>query len=92
MWDSALVDYQQAGSAGKSLSTASSGGVDLNLMAQAVWEYIDRSLTGGSSGGAPTVNEIVAALETAVLPVNLTKVRGQSLVGSGAESDPWGPA
>lgn len=92
VWDSSLVDYQLDGSAGKSLSTASSGGVDLNLMAQAVWEYLDRTLTSGASGSsAPTAAEIVAALEAAILPVNLTQVRGQSLSGSGLESDPWGP-
>lgn len=91
VWDSSLVDYQQDGSAGKSLSTASSGGVDLNLMAQAVWEYLDRTLTSSSSGSAPTTAEIVAALETAVLSVNMVQVKGQSLVGSGIENDPWGP-
>lgn len=36
IWNAALVEYQLDGSAGKSLSTASSGGVDLNLMAQAI--------------------------------------------------------
>jgi hypothetical protein len=36
VWDSILADYQQTGSAGKALSTASSGGVDLVAMAQAI--------------------------------------------------------
>lgn len=90
VWNSALVEYQQDGSAGKSLSTASSGGVDLNLMAQAVWDYVSRTLTegGGSSVDIPT---LVAALETAVLPVNMTQVRGQTLTGTGVTADPWRP-
>ena len=36
VWNSYLLDYQNDGSAGKALSTASSGGVDLELLAQAV--------------------------------------------------------
>ena len=36
VWNAALIDYAVNGSAGKALSTASSGGVDLDLMAQAI--------------------------------------------------------
>ena len=37
---------------GAKLNTASSGGVDMNALAQAVWEYATRTLTSGGSGGA----------------------------------------
>jgi hypothetical protein len=47
VWNSMLTEYQTTGSAGKALSTASSGGVDLEALAQAVWEYVDRTLTSG---------------------------------------------
>lgn len=39
VWGALLSQYQTAGSAGKALSTAGSGGVDLNALAAAVWEY-----------------------------------------------------
>lgn len=40
VWNSLLSQYQDDGTAGKALSLASSGGVDLNALAQAVWQYI----------------------------------------------------
>jgi len=86
VWDSVLVDYQQDGSAGKSLSTASSGGVDLNLMAQAVWEYVSRTLTEGAS---PSESDIVAALQATTIPVDVRKMNGSTLLGNGTESDKW---
>lgn len=86
VWDSVLVDYQQDGSAGKSLSTASSGGVDLNLMAQAVWEYVSRTLTEGE---APSASDIVAALQATAIPVDVRKMNGSTLLGAGTESDKW---
>jgi hypothetical protein len=56
VWDELLANHTDPGSAGNALATASSGGVDLNLLAQAVWEYATRTLTT-SSGGA-TIEEI----------------------------------
>jgi len=44
-WNTLLSEHQIEGSAGKALSTASSGGVDLQLLANAVW---DEPLTGAS--------------------------------------------
>lgn len=52
VWNAILVNYDDAGTAGLALSTASSGGVDYNLLAQAVWEYVTRTLTSGGGGGA----------------------------------------
>lgn len=38
---------------GAKLNTASSGGVDLNALAQAVWEYATRTLTAGAGHTHP---------------------------------------
>lgn len=49
-----------------------------------------------ATGAGPTVEQIasgvLAALQTTAIPVDLQKVRGQDLVGTGGPSDPWGPA
>jgi hypothetical protein len=49
--------------------------------------------TSGSTG--PTASEIalavLAAMNDTPPSVNMTKVRGQAISGSGSESDPWGP-
>ncbi len=58
VWNSLLVQYQETGSAGKALASASSGGVDLDLMAQAVWEHATRTLT--ESAGGMTVSQFLA--------------------------------
>jgi hypothetical protein len=34
---------------------------------------------------------VLAALQATAIPVNLTKVRGQTIGGSGTAVDPWGP-
>ena len=39
VWNAILANYPTAGTAGKALSLASSGGVDLNALAAAVWTY-----------------------------------------------------
>ena len=43
VWNALLAQYQTDGTAGKALSLASSGGVDLNALASAVWQYIIES-------------------------------------------------
>ena len=49
--------------------------------------------TSGSTG--PTASEIalavLAAMNDTPPSVNMTQVRGQTISGSGSESDPWGP-
>lgn len=45
VWDSLATEYNTSGTMGAKLNTASSGWVDLNALAQAVWEYSIRSLT-----------------------------------------------
>jgi hypothetical protein len=44
VWNALLSQYQTTGSAGKALSAASSGGVDYNLLASAVWQ---KAIEGG---------------------------------------------
>lgn len=74
-----------------------------NLEAQATDLVINRSVLtntisvdGGSSSSFPTANEIANAvlykLNLTTIPVDLHKIKGQDLVGSGTENDPWGPA
>jgi hypothetical protein len=74
VWNAALASYQTTGSAGKALSTASSGGVDVSALAAAVWAYTTRTLTAG--GAAPTAEEVADAVrvELAAELAQLTKV------------------
>ena len=93
VWNSVLANYQTAGTAGKSLSAASSGGVDYEALGLAVWNSVSRTLTAGA---APTVNEISAAvlasMQAAQIPVNLKAVNDVPLKGDGTAGNPWNPA
>lgn len=64
VWNAVLANYQTTGSAGKALSTASSGGVDYDAMAAAVWNAATRTLT---SGTPPTEAQIASAVMTYVV-------------------------
>ena len=88
VWTAPLAAYQGDGTAGKALSAASSGGVDYQALGVAVWSSVSRTLTSGS-GTAPTTDEIVAAIEAAVVPVNVAKVNAVPVSGSGTSGDPW---
>ncbi len=54
------------------------------------------AVDSGGGGSAPTAAEIaaevLAVLQATAIPVDVQQVRGQELVGTGAEGDPWGPA
>ncbi len=41
VWDEPISEHSESGSTGLALSTASSGGVDVNLLAAAVWDHVD---------------------------------------------------
>jgi hypothetical protein len=43
------------------------------------------------SSAADISAAVLAALQATAIPVNLTKVRGQTIGGSGTAVDPWGP-
>ena len=49
--------------------------------------------TGGGSGpsAAAIAAEVLAALQATAIPVDLLKIKGQTLGGSGSSGDPWGP-
>ena len=87
VWNAILASYQGTGTAGKALAAASSGGVDYNALAAAVWTHVTRTLTSG--GDAPTTAEIVAAIEAAVVPVNTVKMNSADVIGTGQEADKW---
>lgn len=70
VWRALAADYNDAGTLGAKLNTASAGGVDINAM----------------------VDAIVAALQTAVIPVDVKAINGAALSGSGVTGDEWGPA
>ncbi len=93
VWSALAAQYNEAGTMGNKLNTASSGGVDLNALAEAVWEYVDRTLTSG--GTAPTAEEvadaILAAAQATPIHSNVKEVNDLTVDGTGTESDPWGP-
>lgn len=47
--------------------------------------------TGGGSSPAAIAAAVVAALQLVTIPVDMQKVKGQPINGTGSEVDPWGP-
>lgn len=47
------------------------------------------TITSSSGATPPTVNEIVAGIEAAVVPVNIAQVHSVPLAGVGSDADPW---
>ena len=62
VWNSLSTEFNTSGTMGAKLNTASSGGVDMNALAQAVWEYGMRSLTE-SAGLSTEEHEKLMSLE-----------------------------
>lgn len=89
VWNAILSSYPNAGSAGLALATASSGGVDYTALGVAVWSSVSRTLTAGA---APSTDDIVAAIEAAIVSVNVKQVNDVAVTGTGATGDEWGPA
>lgn len=44
-----------------------------------------------SGDPASIAAQVLAILQATAIPVNMVQVKGQSINGSGSESDPWGP-
>ena len=92
VWGALLAQYQVAGSAGKALSAASSGGVDYEALAQAVWSHLTRTLT---EGAAPTPEDVAAAVLVALqgasppIPVDVKQMNSAAVIGTGQEADKW---
>lgn len=49
VWDAVASANNDAGTMGQKLNSAASGGVDLNALAAAVWEYATRTLTSATN-------------------------------------------
>lgn len=47
VWDGLATEFNRADTMGEKLNSSAVGGVDYNALAEAVWEYIDRTLTSG---------------------------------------------
>ena len=89
VWQSQKSAYNAPGTMGNALNNASTGGVDYNALATAVWNYLDRTIT---ENPGITTAEIVAALEATAIPVNVKQVNDIPIDGAGTSGDPWGPA
>lgn len=89
VWDSLLANYTTDGSAGKALSTASSGGVDLDALAAAVWAYATRSMTATERDAAAAA--VLAAAQATPIHADIRKVNNTAVDGAGTEANPWGP-
>lgn len=61
VWEAIASEYNDTGTMGNKLNTASSGGVDMTALSQAVWEYTTRTLTsGGGSSNTLTLPQFLA--------------------------------
>jgi hypothetical protein len=49
-------------------------------------------MEGTTAESGVTIDNIVTALETAVLPVNIVKVNDYDVTGNGQSGTEWGPA
>ena len=54
--------------------------------------YTTTAIGGGGPTAAEIAAELLSSLQSTTIPVNLTQVKGQSIVGVGTELSPWGPA
>lgn len=92
VWSALAASNNVAGTMGNKLNSAASGGVDYTALGVAVWASVSRTLT---EGAAPDTAAIAAAvldsLNATTIPVDMVRVKGQALAGSGSEADPWGP-
>ena len=55
VWQAVAATNNEPGTMGAKLNTASSGGVDLNALAQAVWEYAQRKVDVEKMNGATVI-------------------------------------
>lgn len=88
VWNAVAATYNDAGTMGNKLNTASSGGVDLSALAAAVWTHVSRTVTDNPG---ITIPEIISALEATEIPVNLKSVNDVAVGGAGTTESPWGP-
>jgi hypothetical protein len=94
VWDEAIADHLAAGSTGAKLNTASSGGVDYDILASAIWDepiadHSDVGSTGealsdASSGGA-TAEEVRIEMDANSTKLIAIKERTDNLPDNPAE-------
>jgi hypothetical protein len=93
VWAAIAANNNAAGTMGQKLNSSASGGVDYAALGEAVWQHATRTLTSGST--APTAAEVtaavIAALNATNIPVDVHKIKGLQVNGTGTEADPWGP-
>lgn len=90
VWSSLVSQYQDDGTMGKALSTASSGGVDLGALAAAVWTYATRNMPAAERDAAAAA--VIAAAQITPIHANIKEVNDTTIDGAGTAGDPWGPA
>lgn len=91
VWDAVATDFNTVGTMGNKLNTASSGGVDLNALALAVWTYIDRTLTSGGSGYTPEqiADAILAAAQITPIHADTQLINSAEVIGDGTAGNDW---
>jgi anthranilate phosphoribosyltransferase len=85
-----VSQYQDDGTMGKALSTASSGGVDINALAAAVWAYATRDMPATERDAVAAA--VIAAAQATPIDANIKEVNDTTIDGAGTAGDPWGPA
>lgn len=82
VWTALLSQYQDDGSAGKTLSVAGSGGVDYD----ALWASMPAALKESLAA------YVLAAAQSTPIHANIKEVNDTTIDGAGTAGDPWGPA
>lgn len=92
VWNAVASQYNESGTMGAKLNTASSGGVDLNALAQAVWEYATRNLSTSPPTAEQVATAILDAAQAAPIHSDIRKVNAVTVTGGGTLGNEWGPA
>lgn len=72
VWSAIATEYNSAGTMGNKLNLASSGGIDYNALAQAVWDYVNRELTEIDSAGIASAVRAELTPELDRIDANIT--------------------
>ena len=87
VWNSLLINYAADGTAGKALSTASSGGVDPSILAAADWNYATRSMPAAERDAFAAA--MLAAAQVTPIHSNVQSINDAEVIGDGTEGDDW---
>ena len=74
VWSALASEYNTSGTMGAKLNTASSGWVDLNALAQAVWEYTIRELTTSGWLSPTQAQQLADTIKTSDTLLNTWKI------------------